>query len=51
MALAVVNGAPTLRDVGDIGKVVDTQGVTSVRAKMGNRWTGAGVQMPVKPGD
>ena len=48
---AIVGAAPSLREVGDVGKIVDSQGISSVRAKVGTRWTGAERNMPLKPGD
>ena len=44
-------GAQSLRQVGDIGKVIDSQGVTSIRPTAGTRWTGASHSLPIKPGD
>lgn len=43
--------APSLAETGDLGKIVDSQGIVSVRPKMGTRWSGASKDFPVKPGD
>lgn len=41
----------SLKDIGDLGKVIDCQGVASVRPTAGTRWTCASHSLPLKPGD
>lgn len=41
----------SLKQVGDLGKVIDCQGVASVRPTAGTRWTCVSHSMPLKPGD
>ena len=36
-----LSAAPSLAEVGDLGKIVDSQGIVSVRPKMASRWSGA----------
>ena len=49
--LEPVDGQASLARNGDVGKVVDCQGITSVRAKLGKRWSPAGTAFALKPGD
>ena len=50
-ATPILPAAPSLADVGDLGKIVDSQGIVSVRPKMGSRWSGASKNFAIKPGD
>jgi len=43
--------APSLAETGDLGKIVDSQGIASVRPKMGTRWSGGEKNLSVLPGD
>ncbi|MCG8652666.1 MAG: hypothetical protein MI861_22695, partial [Pirellulales bacterium] len=43
--------AKSLTDDGRIGKVVDAQGIVTLRPMMGKRWTPISPQMLLKPGD
>jgi hypothetical protein len=51
VAPGVLPAAPSLAEVGDLGKVVDSQGIVSVRPKMASRWSAATKNFAVKPGD
>ncbi|MEO1845534.1 MAG: VIT domain-containing protein, partial [Akkermansiaceae bacterium] len=50
-SLPTQTNAQSLSEVGDIGKVIDTQGIVSVRPKMAKRWSMASKNFPLKPGD
>ncbi len=41
----------SLAEVGDLGKIVDSQGIVSVRPKMASRWSSAAKDFALKPGD
>ena len=43
--------APSLAEVGDLGKIVDSQGIVSMRPKMASRWSAASKNLTLKPGD
>jgi len=50
-ASGALPAAPSLAEVGDLGKIVDSQGIVSVRPKMASRWSGASKNFAIKPGD
>ena len=41
----------SLADDKVLGKVIDVQGITSIRPPLYDRWTPACVNLPLKPGD
>ena len=43
--------AESLTEDGRIGKIVDSQGIVTLRPMMRNRWTPVGTHMLIKPGD
>jgi hypothetical protein len=51
LLILATHGAPSLKKVGDVGRVVDSEGISSVRPTAGNRWTCASPSLPIKPGD
>lgn len=51
LGLAAGLPAQSLRETGEVGRVADVQGVASVRAKGGSRWSLAAAGFALKPGD